>query len=128
MNLLDQLAEQRIREALDKGELDNLPGSGRPLELDDDSLVPEHLRAGYRLLRNAGFVPPELHWRREVATVEDLLRSLPLDAVTERRKAERRLQLLMARLEGRGHGGLIWLREGRYAQVVLKKLHPDPDQ
>lgn len=126
MNLLEQLAEQRIREALEKGELDDLPGMGRPLELDDDSMVPEHLRAGYRLLRNAGFIPQELQWRQELETVEDLLRSLPRDAVGERGKAERRLQLLMTRLEGRGRGGPMWLREAGYATRVLDRLDREP--
>ena len=58
--MLDFLAERRIAEAQSRGELDNLPGAGRPLELDDDALVPEDLRLAYRILKNAGFVPPEI--------------------------------------------------------------------
>lgn len=54
MWLLDQWAERHITEAQSKGEFDNLPGSGEPLILDDDSHVPPELRAGYRLLKNAG--------------------------------------------------------------------------
>ena len=50
MWLLDQWAERHITEAQSKGEFDNLPGSGEPLILDDDSHVPPELRAGYRLL------------------------------------------------------------------------------
>ena len=60
MLTLDLLAEQRIREAQERGEFDNLPGAGAPLALDDDALVPEELRAAYRILKNAGYVPPEL--------------------------------------------------------------------
>ena len=52
MWLLDQWAERHITEAQSKGEFDNLPGSGEPLILDDDSHVPPELRAGYRLLKN----------------------------------------------------------------------------
>lgn len=37
MWLLDQWAERHITEAQSKGEFDNLPGSGEPLILDDDS-------------------------------------------------------------------------------------------
>jgi hypothetical protein len=55
MFLIDKLAEQKIAEAVERGELNNLPGSGKPLHLDDDTLVPEELRAGYRLLKNAGY-------------------------------------------------------------------------
>ena len=60
MWLLDQWAERHIAEAQAKGEFDNLAGSGEPLILDDDSHVPPELRAGYRLLKNAGCLPPEL--------------------------------------------------------------------
>ena len=58
--MLDFLAEQRVSEAISRGELDNLPGAGRPLDLDEDPLIPEELRAAYRILKNAGYVPPAL--------------------------------------------------------------------
>ena len=73
MSPFDLLAEERIREAQARGEFDDLPGSGRPLDLEDDPLVPEELRVAYRLLRNAGFVPPELEARAEIRALEDLL-------------------------------------------------------
>lgn len=60
MNLLDHIAKARIQEAIDRGELRGLPGEGQPLCLEDDSAIPEDLRAAYRLLKNAGFLPPEL--------------------------------------------------------------------
>lgn len=44
MFLGDAMAEQKIAEAIKKGELDNLPGAGSPLLLDDDSDVPAELR------------------------------------------------------------------------------------
>ena len=54
MLVLELLAEKKIAEAAERGELDDLPGAGRPLELDDDTLVPEELRMANRILRNAG--------------------------------------------------------------------------
>ena len=60
MNYLDRIVENILAEAISKGELDNLPGTGEPLQLDDDRLIPEELRMAYRVLRNAGFVPPEV--------------------------------------------------------------------
>jgi len=45
------LAEQRIREAQAQGMFDDLPGAGAPLNLDDDAMVPEELRAAYRILK-----------------------------------------------------------------------------
>lgn len=73
LSLLDALAERRISDAQAAGEFDNLPGAGAPLVLDDDALVPEELRAAYRLLKNAGYVPPELDHCRELRDIETLL-------------------------------------------------------
>ena len=45
------LAERRIQDAVDAGLLDDLPGRGQPLELEDLSRVPAELRGGYLLLK-----------------------------------------------------------------------------
>ena len=76
MWLLDQWAERHILDAQRKGEFDGLPGSGEPLTLDDDSHVPPELRAGYRLLKNAGCLPPELEHRKEAVMLNDLLKGV----------------------------------------------------
>lgn len=103
MAALAALAEARIEEAMRRGELDGLPGAGRPLALDDDRLVPEELRAAYRVLRNAGFAPPEVEARRERASLVALLAGL--DDHDTRRRALAKLALLDAILEaGRSRG------------------------
>ncbi|MEG1653778.1 MAG: DUF1992 domain-containing protein [Hafnia sp.] len=76
MFLVDEWAERHINAALKRGELNNLSGEGKPLVLDDDSHVPAELRAGYRLLKNAGCLPPEIEQRNEAATIASILRSL----------------------------------------------------
>jgi len=93
------LAERKIEEAIARGELDELPGAGRPLELDDDPLVPEDLRLAYRILRNAGYVPPEVHALREISQLERLLQREDADAAAHA-KAVKKLALLRTRIEG----------------------------
>ena len=73
MNPLDAIAEQRIRSAQKEGVFENLPGAGAPLNLDDDLLVPEELRAAYRILKNSGFAPAEVDALRELHEVEQAL-------------------------------------------------------
>ncbi|HSD11287.1 MAG TPA: DnaJ family domain-containing protein [Candidatus Binatia bacterium] len=73
MRLLQGIAEARIREAIARGELDDLPGRGKRLELEDLSQVPEDLRGGYLLLKNAGVLPEEMQVRKEMVTLEALL-------------------------------------------------------
>lgn len=57
------IAERRIAEAVSQGELDGLPGAGRPLDLEDDALVPEEMRMARRILKNADIPLPETYTR-----------------------------------------------------------------
>jgi hypothetical protein len=93
MHVFDLIAEQRIAEAIANGELDDLPGAGRPLDLDDDRLVPEEVRVAYRVLRNAGLVPPEVAARNEAASLRALLGTAGLDEAA-RKRARARLAML----------------------------------
>ncbi len=58
--MFESLAERRIAQAIANGELDDLPGAGKPLDLDDDALVPEEWRMAHRILKNAGYAPEEV--------------------------------------------------------------------
>jgi hypothetical protein len=101
MTGFDLLAERKIEEALARGDLDNLPGAGRPLDLDDDPLVPEDVRAAYRILKNSGFVPPEVDHIREIAELERLLVRQSEAEDAARVRAVKRLALLKTRIEQR---------------------------
>jgi anti-sigma28 factor (negative regulator of flagellin synthesis) len=68
-----QIAEERIREAIDNGEFDNLPGKGKPLDLSDLANVPPHLRMQYKILKNAGLLPEEVTLKQEIAALEKVL-------------------------------------------------------
>jgi hypothetical protein len=72
--LFQRLAEQRILEAQRKGEFDDLPGKGKPLDLEDLSWVPDELRIGYMILKNAHVLPPEAELLKDIHTLEDLLK------------------------------------------------------
>ena len=73
MDVIALLAESKIRAAMREGKFDHLPGRGRPLPADDLARVPPELRIGYRLLRNAGCIPPELEARKEAARLGALI-------------------------------------------------------
>jgi hypothetical protein len=69
-----RIAEQRILEAQRAGAFDDLPGKGKPLELEDLTWVPEDLRVGYKVLKNAHVLPPEAELLKDIHTLEDLLK------------------------------------------------------
>ena len=117
LRALDALAEARIEQAMREGAFDDLPGAGRPLAVDDDLLVPEEVRAAYRVLRNAGFVPPEIDARRERAHLMALI--VAMDDDEARRHALAKLALLDARLEA---GVRRSRRDRRYDASIVARF------
>jgi len=67
------IAEQRIVEAMEAGFFDRSELTGKPLDLDPALAVPPDQRMAFKVLQNAGFVPPEVELRREI---EDLRQRL----------------------------------------------------
>ena len=85
-----QLLDDHIGQALRASE-----AAGKPLPVDDGyERTPAELRMGYKILKDAGVVPPEVEVMREIAALEVQLRSCPdpveqralLQAVAERRQ------------------------------------------
>lgn len=114
----DRIAEERIARAVADGEFDRLPGAGRPLELDDDLLVPAEVRMSNRILKNAGCIPPELEALKEArSAAEHLVKAREQDAM---RNARRRLAALQMRLES--SGSLSRLAWQQYAPLLIKRF------
>ena len=118
MQTLDSLVERRIREAQERGEFDDLPGSGAPLELDDDPLVPEDLRVPYRLLKNSGFIPPELAGYREIRELEQLIQAA--DCEGERADLLARLNFLLTRTAAGKRRGHLQVGEDYFERIAAR--------
>jgi hypothetical protein len=92
--MFDKLVEQKIREAMRKGEFENLEGAGRPVNLDAYFSTPEELRAGYAVLKNAGVLPEEAHLLRDINDIRQELEDCREEAEREALRASlRELQL-----------------------------------
>ena len=93
---LAQLVEQRIADAVARGVFSNLPGEGQPLELDDDRLIPVEQRLACRILKNAGYLPPELD---DIVEINRLINALARGDVSDGGPGGRRLRALLIKLE-----------------------------
>ncbi|MCL6611889.1 MAG: DUF1992 domain-containing protein [Peptococcaceae bacterium] len=126
MDILTIIAENRIREAVKNGELDNIPGRGRPLNLDDLSHVPEELRAGYILLRNAGVLPEEMQLKKEIVSLQKLINCCCEDRGGEkeidslRKKLTEKILRYDILMERRNRGSNLAL--GQYQNKIYKRL------
>lgn len=57
--------EEIIQEAQQRGEFSNLPGEGKPLQLEDESAAGDKA-LGYHMLKNSGFAPAEVELAKEI--------------------------------------------------------------
>lgn len=69
----ERIAESKIREAIERGEFDNLEGKGKPIDQDAYFAAPDDVRLAYSMLRSNGFVPEEVELRREAAALREEL-------------------------------------------------------
>lgn len=94
VSIFDLLAEQRIQDALARGDFEGLPGAGRPLELEEEPFVSPEQRMVNHILKNAGFVPREVLLRKEIARLRKALDGLP-EGEERTRLRQQLVQLLL---------------------------------
>ena len=58
--------DQKIREGMEQGEFDDLPGKGKPLDTSENPFEDPEMRMAHRMLRNAGFAPPWIEERKDI--------------------------------------------------------------
>jgi hypothetical protein len=83
----DKFIEDQISQAVARGKFDNLPGKGRPLDLDAYFSTPEDLRLCYSILKNGDFVPEEVQLLKDVEALKTRLANCSSDA--ERARIEK---------------------------------------
>lgn len=67
------IVDRQIREAMERGDFDNLRGAGKPLNLHRDPGVPEEWELAFNLLKNAGYAPDWIETRKEVDASKEKL-------------------------------------------------------
>lgn len=96
MPIFDILADQRIRDAIRRGEFDNLPGAGKPLDLSEDPFVTAEQRMVNKILKNAGLTPPEIGLRKRIVALRREIADQPEGP--QRTNGRRQLALLLLEL------------------------------
>ena len=70
---IESAIERQIKEAMARGEFDNLSGKGKPLDLEAYFNTPEDLRMAYSILKSNDFVPEEVEIMKEISSLKDRL-------------------------------------------------------
>src|SRR5262250_3018461 len=80
MDKWESLVDKLIRESMERGEFNDLPGSGQPIDLAENPFEDPDLRTAHRLLRNAGFAPAWIEERKDIDAGLRLARDVLLRA------------------------------------------------
>jgi uncharacterized coiled-coil protein SlyX len=117
----EAIVEERIKAAQEQGRFDNLDGKGKPLTFED-SHVPDELRMAHKILKNSGFLPPEVEIRKQMNTIQELIdqnEQTPADQT----KLHKKLNYLMAKLDAvRSTGPGSTLARDQYRTSLLRKI------
>jgi len=117
----EKLVEERIKKAQKDGLFDNLEGARKPLNLDDMN-VSDDLRLAHKILKNAGFLPPEVELRKKITHTEQLLETAVIDS-PQRNKIQKKLNYLLTKLStARGDQPCSPMLSGVYQNNIIKKI------
>ena len=103
---IESAIEQKIKEAMARGEFDNLAGKGKPIDLDAYFNTPEDMRMAFSILKSNDFVPEEVEMFKEIASLKEKIKDLKDHGERDKLKktlAEKQLALTLA-LENRRRG------------------------
>ena len=67
---IESSIEQKILEAIARGDFDDLAGAGKRIDLDAYFNTPEDLRTAYAMLKSNDFVPEEVEIMKEIAELK----------------------------------------------------------
>ncbi len=119
MDSIAFIAEQKILKAMEERDLNSPRWKNKPLPLEDDHLVPEDLKIAYKILKNSGYLPPEVEERKEIKRIEDLIAST--EDEHERLKQMKKLNVLLMKVEEkRSFRSNIATQDEYYRKVVEK--------
>jgi hypothetical protein len=122
MYAFQKIIEKKIQDAQENGDFDDLPGKGKPIDLEDDRNIPEELRLTYKILKNADCLPPELELRKEIRTMEDMLDKIPDEKAKYKHIKKINYKIMQLNMMGKG-SPLLGESEFYYRKVIDKTDH-----
>ena len=120
-----RIIEERIRKAQKKGAFDNLEGSGKPLNLENDSHIAEDLRLAYKILKNADCLPPEIELKKEIERTEDLLGGMKDTA--QKHRTLKKLNYLIMKLNAVRDTSIELEMPQQYSLKLVERLETEKE-
>ena len=93
--MFDRIVEAIIKDAMERGEFDDLPGKGKPIDLTEYFETPEEIRLAHSILKNAGMTSREVELLKEIAELKQVRAAL----LDEKKKQEIEKQIQQKQVE-----------------------------
>lgn len=116
----EKIVEERIKKAQEDGVFDNLEGKGKPFVLEQGHPAPDDCRLAYKILKNAGYLPPEIELKKKITQAELLLEATDT-ASAQHREVTKKLNYLLTKLDFL-RGGISPLITDKYQENIIRKL------
>ena len=120
MDSLRLIAERKITQAIKEGTLNTEGWKGRPLPMEDDHLIPADLKMAYKMLKNAGFVPPEIEAKKKIHKLEEMIAQTEDEHM--RIKQLKKLDLLLLKLNVQMNRPINLEENKKYHGKVVEKI------
>lgn len=120
MNPLTRIAERRISQAIEDGSLSFEKWKNKPLPEDDDPLVPDDLKMAYKILKNAGYLPPEIEMKKEIRQMEELIAATEDEHV--RLRQMKKLNLLLIKMDAMRKGASNIAAQDDYYRKIVERI------
>jgi len=120
MDSLTFIAEQKIAEAMRERDFNSPKWKNKPLPLEDDRFVPEDLKMAYKILKNSGYLPPEIEERKEIKQLEDLIACTTDEH--ERLKQMKKLSVLLMKVDAKRSFSSNLSSQNEYYRQVVERI------
>lgn len=111
------LADMHIRKAIERGDFDDLPGSGRPLDLSDAD-DPDWWLKRFMKREGLAFLPPSIQLRKDDAALDQQLDQLPNEKAVRQEIAQFNERVIHARYQLPSGPPLITMPRETEAEVA----------
>lgn len=120
MDSLQRIAERKIAEAMKSQDFTSEKWKNKPLPLDVDKHIPDDLKMAYKILKNSGYLPPEIEERKQVQQLEDLIAAT--EDEHERLRQMKKLNLLLVKIDAKRGSSTSIKQQDDYYQKVVERI------
>ena len=120
MDSLARIAERKITEAMKTQDFTSSKYKNKPLPLEDDSNIPADLKMAYKILKNSGYLPPEIEEKKEVQRLEELIAAT--EDEHERLRQMKKLNVLLLKIDAKRPTPSNIAQQDDYYRKVVERI------